>query len=142
MTRARRSLGREGEERAARHLEARGYQIVARNVRAGRIEIDLIAREGRTLVFIEVKTRRRSGPGAFGGHGAAAEAVDPRKQARLRRGASAWLAAHPEIRRAGVRFDVVTCLRDEARGVLAPLNDDTAHPGDARWSIEHWRGAF
>ena len=144
MTRARKALGREGEERAARHLEARGYQIVARNVRAERVEIDLIARDRNALVFIEVKTRRRSSADAFGHHGAAAEAVDARKQARLRRGAASWLRAHPEMRRGrqGVRFDVVTCLRDDRRGVLAPRNDDTAHPEDTRWSIEHWEAAF
>ena len=144
MTRHRRSLGREGEERAARHLEARGYQIIARNVRAARVEIDLIARDGRALVFVEVKTRRLGTHAAFGRHASAAEAVDARKQARLRRGAAAWLADHPDARRGRrpVRFDVVTCLRDERRGVLAPSNDDTAHPEDARWSIEHWEAAF
>lgn len=144
MTRARRSLGREGEERAARHLEARGYQIVARNVRAARVEIDLVARDGRRIVFVEVKTRRSGPRDGFGGHGFAAEAVDDRKQARLRRGAAAWLAEHPEAGRGrwGVRFDVITCVRDERGGVLAPQNDDTAHPADARWSIEHWKAAF
>ncbi len=144
MTRARRSLGREGEERAARHLEARGYQIVARNVRAARVEIDLVARDRGVVVFVEVKTRRRGARQAFGRHASAAEAVDERKQARLRRGAAAWLAEHPESRRGrrGVRFDVITCLRDDRAGVLAPMNDDTAHPEDARWSIEHWEAAF
>ncbi|MGB0620994.1 MAG: YraN family protein [Myxococcota bacterium] len=142
MSRARRFLGREGEERAARHLEARGYQIVGRNVRAGRVEIDLIARAAGVLVFVEVKTRRRGTNAPFGHHGAAAEAVDHRKQIRLRRGAAAWLAKHPSARCRGVRFDVVTCLLDDAQGVLAPRNDDTAHPEDARWSIEHWEAAF
>ncbi|MCR9095025.1 MAG: YraN family protein [bacterium] len=144
MSRARRSLGREGEERAARHLEARGYQIVARNVRAARVEIDLIVRGRGAIVFVEVKTRRRDSRGVFGRHASAAEAVDARKQARLRRGAAAWLAEHPEARRGRtrVRFDVITCLRDERFGVLAPRNDDTAHPHDARWSIEHWEAAF
>ena len=144
MTRARRSLGREGEERAARHLEAQGYQIVARNVRAARVEIDLVARDGRRIVFVEVKTRRSGPRDGFGGHGFAAEAVDDRKQARLRRGAAAWLAEHPEAGRGrwGVRFDVITCVRDERGGGLAPQNDDTAHPADARWSIEHWKAAF
>ncbi len=133
MTKRRQALGRAGEERAARFLAARGYQIVARNVRAERVEIDLIARSGRVLCFVEVKTRqqalgvtRANAPET--GHGEAAESVDSRKQARLRRGAAAWLAAHPQIaRHAGrVRFDVITCLRRQ----------------DARWSIDHWRAAF
>ena len=137
MTKRRQALGREGELRAARFLEARGYQIVARNVRADRVEIDLVARHGRRLVFVEVKTRRRDARGGYGDHGRAAEAVDPRKQARLRHGAFAWLAGNPRVRRAapGVRFDVVTCL--------APArNETTASSEEARWSIEHWAGAF
>ncbi len=133
--------------RAARFLEARGYRIVARNVRAARVEIDLIARRGPTLVFVEVKSRRATGPDGLGGHGRAAEAVDDRKQARLRRGALAWMGEHASIRRRSrrVRFDVVTCLLDESpRGdarETAAQNDDTA-PERARWSIEHWESAF
>ena len=143
MTRHRRSLGREGEERAARHLEARGYQIVARNVRAARVEIDLIARTRHALVFVEVKTRRRGDHPGFGSHAAAAESVDARKQARLRRGAGAWLAENRSAvgGAARIRFDVITCLRDDRAGPLPP-NDDTAQPRAARWSIEHWEAAF
>lgn len=130
-------LGREGEARAARHLEGRGYRIVARNVRADRVEIDLIACRGSTLVFVEVKTRRRSLGGVH--HGLAAEAVDPRKQRRLRRGARAWLADNRrEARRASrCRFDVVTCLLEEDRQPAPP----TDRPA-TRWSIEHWEAAF
>ncbi len=127
MMNERQILGREGEAHAARFLEARGYRIVARNVRADRVEIDLIARRGRLLVFVEVKSRRA------GDHGLAAEAVDERKQGRLRRGAHAWLAENPAVaRRTGERrFDVVTCLVNE-----------TSAPEEARWSVEHWEAAF
>jgi putative endonuclease len=137
VTRGRQALGREGEARAARFLESRGYQIVARNVRAERVEIDLVASRGERLVFVEVKTRRASARGGYGRHASAAEAVDPRKQARLRRGALAWLGAHPGLRRrfGSVRFDVVTCL-------APPWNATTASSGEARWSIEHWPAAF
>lgn len=132
MTNQRQWLGREGEARAARFLEARGYRIVARNVRADRVEIDLIACRGGVLIFVEVKTRR------VGRHGDAAEAVDERKQRRLRRGAHAWLAANPiEARRTrSRRFDVVTCLLD------AGTRNETTVPEAARWSIEHWQAAF
>ena len=77
------ALGAAGEERAAAHLRRRGYRIVARNVRAGGVEIDVIARRGGTIVFVEVKTRRgrRLGPPE--------QAVDARKRARLVRGAAA-----------------------------------------------------
>ena len=115
MTNHRQRLGRAGEDQAARYLETRGYRIVARNVRADRVEIDLIVRRAALLVFVEVKSRRA------GGHGNAAEAVDERKQRRLRRGAHAWLAANPtEARRTHHRrFDVVTCLFNARLGPQA-----------------------
>lgn len=117
------ALGAEGEARAARHLARQGYRIVARNVRAGGVEIDLVARRGRLIVFVEVKTRRsaRFGPPEL--------AVDPRKQARLVRGAGAWLAEHGR----GVsrtRFDVVACE-------VGP--DET---GRETWRLRHIPGAF
>jgi len=131
---ARARLGRLGEDAAARHLAARGYRIVARNVRADRVELDLIARVGALLVFVEVKSRRGAG------HGRAAEAVDPRKQRRLRHGASAWLAGRPVEARGALRhrFDVVTCVLLDERA-LAP---GAGAPEAARWSIEHWEAAF
>ncbi len=101
-------LGAEGERRAADHLAARGYRIVGRNVRAGGVELDLIARRGPLVVFVEVKTRRAGGPGS------GEEAVDARKQLRLVRGATAWIREQPRpIARA--RFDVIVCecSRDE-----------------------------
>jgi putative endonuclease len=144
VTNRRQWLGREGEARAARFLEERGYRIVARNVRADRVEIDLIACRGGILVFVEVKSRRASE------HGQAAEAVDERKQRRLRRGAHAWLASNPiEARRTrSRRFDVVTCLLDaklqadpQTHRTVGAQTETTA-PETARWSIEHWEGAF
>lgn len=92
--------GRRGEAIAADWLEGRGLRVVARNWRAGRAEIDLVAREGKTVIFVEVKTRRL-GPG-----GRPAEAVDGRKRRNVVRAAGAWIAAHP--RTGGeFRFDVV-----------------------------------
>jgi putative endonuclease len=96
----RRALGAAGEALAAEHLARRGYRILARNVRVGGVEVDLVATRGRLLVFAEVKTRRSR---AFG---LAEEAVDARKQARLVRAASAWLREHPAPG-ARVRFDVI-----------------------------------
>lgn len=113
------ALGAEGEERAAEHLRRRGYRIVARNVRAGGVEIDLIARRGRWLVFVEVKTRRGSSLGP------AEQAVDARKRARLVRGAAAWLHAYPH-RAQRVRFDVIAC--------------ELGARGD--WSLRHLEAAF
>jgi len=97
--------GRAGEDAAAALLEAHGYRIVGRNVRLPGGEVDIIARDGETVVFVEVKAR------AGATYGSAVRAVDARKRARLRALASDWLQiAAP---RAQARFDVVTF--DEGR---------------------------
>ncbi|GAA3772494.1 YraN family protein [Microbacterium kribbense] len=83
-------LGRAGERRAATHLTVRGFEVLDRNWRAPGGEIDLVAYTGRTLVFVEVKTRRSA---RFGDPLAA---VDTRKRARLWKLAAAWCAAHPD----------------------------------------------
>ena len=83
------ALGRRGEAIAARHLVAAGLSIVERNWRCAQGEIDLVARDGDELVFVEVKTR--SGVG----FGHPLEAITASKLARLRRLAAAWCEAHP-----------------------------------------------
>lgn len=83
----RRVLGDTGEGIAAAALAARGLTVVARNVRTRFGELDLIARDRRGFVFIEVKTRRA------GSFVSAIEAVDERKLARIRGLALAWLGA-------------------------------------------------
>ncbi|MFF2495085.1 YraN family protein [Agromyces sp. NPDC058064] len=77
-------LGRHGERLAAAHLEARGMSVIERNWRCRLGEIDLIARDGGVVVFVEVKAR--SGRG----YGHPFEAITPLKLARLRRLATAW----------------------------------------------------
>src|SRR5438132_14330165 len=79
-------LGEEGERAAARFLEARGYRILERNYRTRRGEIDLIAEDGRILVFVEVKVRLDD---RFGGPAAA---ITRAKQARIARLAQQYLA--------------------------------------------------
>jgi putative endonuclease len=94
------TLGRVGEAAAARFLERRGLVILARNLRSRLGEIDLVARDGSTLVFVEVKTRR-------GGTGDPPQAaVDARKRARLSRLALGYLAAR-RLGERSCRFDVV-----------------------------------
>ena len=100
MTDPRQRFGAEGERGAERFLRARGYTILERNYRCPLGEVDLIALDGRTVVFIEVKTRH--GPGA----GAAVDAVDPRKQRQIARAAEHYLTAR-RLRARDVRFDVV-----------------------------------
>lgn len=95
-----------------------GYEIVARNVRAGREEIDLIVRRRRTVAFVEVKGR------AGRGRGHPLEAIDHRKRSAVARVARAWIREHG---RAGdrYRFDAVAVL-----------------PGPAGWEVEHVADAW
>ena len=98
---ARRRVNR-GERLAARHYRLRGYRILGTNVRAGGYEVDLIARRGRKLVFVEVKERARQTYG--GGVGA----VNREKRRRVRRAAASWLQAHPESASLEIRFEVAS----------------------------------
>jgi putative endonuclease len=94
--------GRAGEERAARHLTDCGYDILDRNWRDRRGEIDIVAATPDELVVVEVKTRRSA---AFGHP---FEAVDERKKDRLWRLACGWIAAHPgAVRGRRIRLDVI-----------------------------------
>jgi putative endonuclease len=104
----RREVGAAGEDAVARWYGEAGYSVISRNWRVREGEIDLVARRDCTIVFCEVKTRRGD---AFG---SPAEAVTPRKQARLRKLAIRWLAEHSE--RADVlRFDVAA-VKPDGRG--------------------------
>ncbi|MBC7105406.1 MAG: YraN family protein [Firmicutes bacterium] len=102
--------GRRGEEEAAAYLARRGYEIVARNYRCPWGEVDIVAREGGTLVFVEVRSRTSL---AFG---LPEESVDRRKRARLRRAARHYLYSRGGPAD-GCRFDVVALLLDPAGGV-------------------------
>ncbi len=100
MTEQRLSLGRWGEQRAADYLRRRLFRIVACNYRCRYGEIDLIARRGRTLVFVEVKTRRSHS------HGAPQEAVTARKQQQIIATAQHYLTTQQPSMQT-VRFDVI-----------------------------------
>ena len=113
MTQSTNRLGRIGEDLAARHLESQGYRILARNWRTSaadvRGEVDIIAVTGRTLVFCEVKSRRRSiCDDAFA-------AVNWTKQRQLRRLAALYLAGVEG--HADVRFDVIAVAWPPGGGV-------------------------
>lgn len=101
--------GRAGEDEAARFLEARGLSVVARNVRAGGGELDLVAGDGGTVVFVEVKWRRDAS------RGTPAEAVTPVKRRKLLSAARAWLAENPSGAWREVRFDVVAIEGDAGK---------------------------
>jgi putative endonuclease len=105
MTEHQHAVGKAGEEVAVQYLCQQGYQILERNYRCRLGEIDLIARDGRTLAFIEVKTRRsqRFGP--------AAAAVTLEKQRHLIKASQVYLIQKREAH-ALCRFDVVTIEMD------------------------------
>lgn len=115
----RQSLGRWGEELAVRHLQVQGLEVLARNWRCREGELDIVAREGRTLVFVEVKSRSGTS------YGEPAEAVSWRKARRIHGLASRWLEDHRPPGRWDLRFDVVSVLR-----------------GDPMPTVQHLRGAF
>lgn len=123
---ARQRLGRRAEDLAAARLRRAGWRILERNARTRTGELDLIAMDGSTLVFVEVKAGRE---GSEHGPERPALAVGPQKQRRLRRLAREWLAADERPRPSGVsgyRFDVV--------GI--------SFGRDGRADVDHIRDAF
>ena len=101
---ATRALGDYGERLAARYLLEQGVEILDRNWRCVRGELDIVAREGAALVVCEVKTRRGEG------FGAPYEAVTWRKQRRLRQLGGLWRDDHPEQSAGPLRIDVISIL--------------------------------
>lgn len=119
MTRYNKELGKTGEEAAVKYLIKNGYSILATNYRCRSGEIDIVAREGEFLVFIEVKTRTGTR------YGSASEALDIRKKQRLRKLANYYLMMKG-LTDVNCRFDVVTLQ----------LADNT------NWELELFRNAF
>ena len=91
--------GRHAESLAAWLLRLKGYRILARGYRSRVGELDIVARRGRVLAFVEVKAR--------GDVSEAAEALRPAQRSRIARAAEAFQASRPELRALLVRFDVV-----------------------------------
>jgi putative endonuclease len=125
MTDPRRRTGARAEELVARRLASAGWEIVERNARTRHGELDIVALDGRALVFVEVKAGR--GNAAFGPERPIL-AIDRRKQRRIRRLASAWMAERRHAPRYDdIRFDAVGVTVDHRGRVL---------------DVEHIRGAF
>lgn len=99
----RHELGQRAETLVAERYEKAGWTIVARNARVGRLELDLVARRGGTIVVCEVRARRA------GGQMHPAETIDRAKIARIRRATAGYLAAE-RLPHTGVRLDVATVL--------------------------------
>ncbi|HEY4260855.1 MAG TPA: YraN family protein [Schlesneria sp.] len=113
-------LGDRGENVAAKHLESQGFRILARQHRGHYGEVDLIAIDGDTIVFVEVKTRASSSAGD------PTEAVDRTKQRKITRSALAFLKQKGWLERR-CRFDVVAILWDG---------------GNGQPTLRHYRSAF
>jgi putative endonuclease len=114
-----RRRGEAGEWLACRHLQARGFEILSRNFRCRLGELDVVARDGKTTVFVEVKQRRDDR------HGDGHEAVTRGKRLRIVRAAKLYAAVHGLTERP-LRFDVISI--------------DAAPP--TRMRIRHDEGAF
>ena len=113
-------LGDRGERAAVRYLKKQGFRIIAKRYRNSYGEVDIIAQDGKTTVFVEVKTRTSTNDGQ------PFEAVDLRKQEKITRIALAWLKKHDRLEQPA-RFDVVS--------ILWP--DERSEP-----QIQHFRNAF
>ena len=92
--------GRRAERRAARYLRRRGYRIMARNIRTGEGEIDILASKGGLLIVVEVRLRR-------GGFEEAEQSVDRKKLKLLMATFRSWRHRYPELRNLPVRIDLL-----------------------------------
>jgi putative endonuclease len=116
-------LGALGERLAAEHLIRCGFQILERNYRTRWGELDIVAFDGRTLTFCEVKARRIGGAG-----GTPFEAIHQRKRVQVRKMAGSWLQERSHRPRAeSIRCDAIAVTFDRADRLVA---------------IEHLEGAF
>jgi putative endonuclease len=111
-----RNLGEEGEALAAEYLRGEGCEILHRRYRLGRGDIDIIARDGRTVIFVEVKTR------ASRAYGEPEESVTAEKVRRIRRIASAFLARH-RLSECDCRIDIVGVTFERGRPVFRHTRD-------------------
>jgi putative endonuclease len=125
MSAPRQRLGRTAEDLVAARLAAAHWELLERNARTRHGELDIVARDGPTLVFVEVKAGRA---GSLYGPERPVLAVGPQKQRRIRRLATAWMSERRELPRyEEIRFDAVGVTYDRSGRVV---------------DYEHIRGAF
>jgi putative endonuclease len=105
-----RATGARYEDIALAHLERSGLVLVERNFNCRHGEIDLVMRDGSTLIFVEVRYRRGTAGGADFGDGI--DSVSATKRAKLVRAAAVFLAAHPRLANHACRFDVLAIAGD------------------------------
>ncbi|MCB1632041.1 MAG: YraN family protein [Pseudomonadales bacterium] len=108
------TIGRAAEDHALQQLSTQGLRLVARNFRCRLGEIDLVMRDGDTLVFVEVRARAS----ASARFGSAVETISATKRRRLQASAALFIAWHPSLQRQPLRFDLFAI--DGAPGVATP----------------------
>ena len=109
------TLGKKGEDIAARYLSAKGYKILERNRRFGRDEIDIIAMDGETIVMVEVKTRSTEY------FGRPEEAVTQRKQEFLIRAAEEYVIQNETDNE--LRFDIISVIIEKNKQTVRHIED-------------------
>lgn len=108
------AIGKLGEDEASKYLKSKGYTLIQRNYRTRYGEIDIIAKDGKYIVFVEVKTRSSTY------FGFPREAVDKYKQSRIKNVSILYLAQKKLIN-SNIRFDVVEVILDENKNVKSVL---------------------
>lgn len=123
MANPRQILGKKGESAAVRYLKKQGYKIIEQNYRSKAGEIDIIARERKTLVFVEVKTRRSTS------YGSPKWGVTPKKQKAISMAALYYLKVTNQTH-ADARFDVVSIMAQEGHQQIELVRNafDLAYP--------------
>lgn len=116
------SLGSTGEMISSHFLTQCGYTVLARRFHSRYGEIDLVARDGDTIVFCEVKARRRNYEDAL-------LSVTQAKQRKIARTALTWLNNHPEHQDSLIRFDVLLVIEDRHHILLYHIADAFSSPG-------------
>ncbi len=115
MTETRQRLGRAAEDLVAARLAGAAWELLERNARTRYGELDVVALDGRTLVFVEVKAGRAGSPY---GPERPVLAIGPRKRLRIRRLATAWLSERRDLPRYDtIRFDAIGVTYDHGRVV-------------------------
>ncbi len=112
----RKAMGDQGEKTAAEYLEKKGYTIRDRNFRYGRYEVDLIARDGDTLVFVEVKATSSIE------YGYPEEKVDITKQKKISLAAQAYIEQN-KLDNMDCRFDVISMIQDSGENQIEHIED-------------------
>lgn len=115
-------IGRIGEKASARFLKKNGYKILEKNLHISHNEIDIIARDKQSLVFVEVKTRTLNSENDLP-FGTPAQAVNYAKQQRTIQAARSYIAAHPTALM--IRFDVIEVFLDSTDKKVSKINHIT-----------------